>query len=155
MDSSENLPRLTLADEAEDRAEPPRLILRGDPLGDYLSALRRIDAVRNRDLRGLIAAVIREGRRFVATPAGERWQALLADSPLIRNGWLVWNISGLDFLLNSTDEDELTPSDLWQQITRQLAGLEVEPYLTRLMQDVARYEVQQRHCHGSGSSEAG
>lgn len=123
----------------------PQLDLGGDLLGEYLSAIRHVDEAWRGELRTLLRAIIREGQRFARTPEGLRWKAFLADSPLIRNGWLVWNISGLDFLLQSDDDSEFTPSELWQQITIQLAELDVEPYLTRLMKDLTYYAGQNGH----------
>lgn len=114
----------------------PEPVQGSGPLGEYLAAIRQVDEAWRGELHTLLRAIVREGKRFARTPEGARWKAFLVDSPLVRNGRLVWSVSGLDFLLRSDDDTELTPSELWQQITTRLAGLEVEPFLTRLMQDV-------------------
>lgn len=114
----------------------PRLVIEDDPLTTYLQAIKRLDLAYGGDLRTLLRAIIREGERFARTPEGMHWKALLANSPIVRNGWLVWNVSGLEFLLKNDDADQPTPSELWHHITTQLAEMNVEPYLTRLMQDL-------------------
>lgn len=105
-------------------------------LNEYLLAIGQVDEAWRGELRILLRAIIREGQRFARTSEGARWKAFLSDSPLIRNGWLAWNASGLDYVLRTEDDAEFTPSELWQQITTRLATLEVEPFLTRLMQDL-------------------
>lgn len=122
----------------------PELVPDGDPLSEYLAAMKQVDEAWRGELCVLLRAVIREGRRFARTPEGARWKEFLASSRLIRNGWLVWNVSGLDFLLRSDDESELTPSELWQQITTRLTALDVEPLLMQLMQDLTYRAGQER-----------
>jgi hypothetical protein len=145
---AEEIPRLVLG--PAERAVPPdgglpplsRPGSDGNPFARYLVSLRQSEEFWQREVRVLLAAIIREGRRFALTPEGARWKAFLADSTLVRNGWLAWNASGLDFLLRSEDETEFTPSQLWQQITAGLAALEVEPFLTRLTEDLSYYHAQ-------------
>jgi hypothetical protein len=154
----EQVPRLVLGTDSAAqepvRMEPPgqppgerlapQLVPDGESLSEYLAAMRQVDEAWRGELRVLLRAVIREGKRFARTPEGARWKEFLASSRLVRNGWLVWNVSGLDFLLRSDDDSELTPSELWQQITTRLTALDVEPLLTRLMQDLTYRTVQDR-----------
>lgn len=156
---AKHIPRLVLDSGAAGEAQPherepsrqapanqsnPLRTAEGEPLREYLRAIRQVDEAWRGELPVLLRAIIREGRRFAGTPEGARWKAFLADSPLVRNGWLVWSVSGLDFLVRSEDESELTPSDLWQQITTRLAGLDVEPFLEMLMQDLTYDAVRER-----------
>jgi hypothetical protein len=121
-------------------------------LSEYLLAIGQVDEAWRGELRILLRAIIREGQRFARTPEGARWKAFLSDSPLIRNGWLAWNASGLDYLLRTEDDAEFTPSELWQQITTRLATLEIEPFLTRLMQDLTYQAWREREVARPGGT---
>lgn len=91
--------------------------MRGDPPGSALPTLS-VDRARPRAaggegdgddelaralLRGLIAALIAEGRRFAATPAGRRWRRVLAEATLVSEGRLLWSTAGVDLFLRGTD----------------------------------------------------
>src|ERR1700679_3646170 len=85
----------------------PTIVLRDSPPAFHESVLGEIPEARGlwpllalvadsgvaarQGVRSLMRSLIEEGRRYALTPAGQRWTALLNESPAITNGWLLWN----------------------------------------------------------------
>ena len=54
-------------------------------------------------LRALLLALVEEGRRFAATPDGDRWRHVLAGASAAREGRALWTAAGLDQFLTGAD----------------------------------------------------
>lgn len=82
--------------------------------------------------QALFRALVAEGRAFAATQEGRRWAALLADSPLVQRGRMVWDVTTLRML----DDDPATvlPSTLMDAFVRTTALETLEPFLSRLFE---------------------
>jgi hypothetical protein len=117
--NTDDLPRLTI--EEDDR------LLR------VLSEGQRLIARDSRAIRAVTQAFVAEGRRFAATPEGQRWKQRLAQSGLIRTGRLIWRAYGLDAPMD--DEPAVTASEWLDEFIGQLAGANLEAILSKLMAD--------------------
>lgn len=81
--------------------------------------------------RLIAQSLVAEGRRFAQTPAGERWRAALARSELVRQGRLIWQVYGLDELIDAKPGP--VPSDWLELIAEALANADLEDLLSALM----------------------
>jgi hypothetical protein len=120
--------------------ERPRLTIAPDPVTEYLAKLQAMDKINRAEFRKLIRSIVEEGKRFSQTEAGKIIKGQLANSEFIRNGWFFWNMSGFDYLLNENEENEPTPSEMWQQIWNTFASTNIERFLSGLIRDVEYYE---------------
>jgi len=82
------------------------------------------DALERALLRSLILALMAEGRRFAGTPAGRRWQNLLAESSLVREGWALWGMAGVDVFLRGADRGPGSPRAMAEDILALLGSRE-------------------------------
>lgn len=73
-------------------------------------------------VRGLIGALIAEGRRFAATPAGRRWRRVLAEATLANEGRLLWSAAGVDLFLRGADVGPGSPRAMAADILALLAA---------------------------------
>ena len=78
--------------------------------------------------RGLVA----EGRAFARTAEGQRWAAVLADSPLIRRGGMVWDVTTLRTL--DDDPETQVPSGILDAFVKVTLVDALEPLLSRLFE---------------------
>ena len=60
-------------------------------------------------LRAMLLALVEEGRRFAATPQGERWRRVLAGASAAREGRALWTAAGLDQFLTGADRGPGSP----------------------------------------------
>jgi len=60
-------------------------------------------------VRGLLRALLAEGRRFARTPAGARWRHVLGQSSLAREGRALWDAAGTDLFLTGADRGPGSP----------------------------------------------
>jgi hypothetical protein len=60
-------------------------------------------------LRALLLALVEEGRRFAATPEGDRWRRVLAGASTAREGRVLWAAAGLDQFLTGADRGPESP----------------------------------------------
>jgi hypothetical protein len=60
-------------------------------------------------LRALLLALVEEGRRFAATPDGDRWRRVLAGASAAREGRVLWTAAGLDQFLTGADRGPGSP----------------------------------------------
>jgi hypothetical protein len=87
---------------------------------------------------GLLAArqalgmVVGEGRRFRATPAGAQWATMLDTAPLAQNGWMLWNMLGLDRLVGTIEDPGGAPGDMLEQFLRQLGESQMQDLIALL-----------------------
>lgn len=126
---------------ASEKTDIPRLVLEEEPSKDQFMALFKLDQIQRREYRDMLQAIIREGKRFAQTIEGKQIKEYLANSDLVRNGWILWNVGGLDFLLNDDDFSASTPSELWQQIWNSLLSIDFEQNLSKLLKDIRLYET--------------
>jgi len=80
--------------------------------------------------RGIVRALVSEGRRFAETPGGRRWATLLQGSELVRRGRIVWDSSILS-ALDARDESPL-PSAVIDTLLGSLASSDLRIVLERL-----------------------
>jgi hypothetical protein len=115
--------------------------LPADGLGAIVALL-----VRHRGAHGgpgdLISALVREGRRFRQTDSGRRWRSLLAESKLVENGWMVWNLLDLDRYITARDldADGDTPSAMIEDVLHDLAASRIETM--RIVLDAIAVEME-------------
>jgi plasmid stabilization system protein ParE len=102
-----------------------RLVLRDRP-----SAQRDVLEIAHRALlkhplaaQAAITALVSEGRRFAATPAGRRWRARLVGTELVRRGQELWEGSGLG--LFDDDPETVLPSALLDSLLGRIAAGDV------------------------------
>lgn len=82
--------------------------------------------------QALFRALVAEGRAFARTAAGQRWAAVLADSPLVRRGRMVWDVATLRTL--DDDPETLVPSAIVDAFVKVTAVDALEPLLSRLFE---------------------
>jgi hypothetical protein len=113
-------------------ADAPCLVLSNErALEGSLRCLKRWLAARPDIAAQVLTAFVQEGRRFAATPEGERWLRLLRGSPAARRGRLLWGTLGLDGYVGA---EPATSPVLW--ITA-LAGLLISRDLEVFLADLA------------------
>ncbi len=115
-----------------------RLTLReeNDLISDFLLRGQRFLMKHPQASRALILSLVEEGRRFAATPEGQRWLEGLAGSELVKRGVLVWEAYGLDLLLES--EPVITPSAWLELMLTALANPDLESLLSMLIVEEMR-----------------
>ena len=103
-----------------------------DLAGKAMALLAGVAQENRSELRTLLKALIAEGRRFSETPAGRRWTAILADSALVRNGWLLWNQANVDFYLRNAPTPGDDPGAMLEDVLRRLADTDLAALLAQL-----------------------
>ncbi|MGE0026630.1 MAG: hypothetical protein AB7O78_19490 [Thermoleophilia bacterium] len=73
--------------------------------------------------RALLLALVEEGRRFAATPEGDRWRRVLAGASAAREGRALWTAAGLDQFLTGADRGPGSP----RAMAHDLQALAAEP----------------------------
>lgn len=110
----------------------PRLVLE-DPQ-PLLALLRAGQELLWRDpaaAAALLQAVTAEGRRFAATPEGERWMRAFGGSELVQRGRMIWQAFGLDALAEGSPAQ--LPSDWLRHVLDALGSADLEETLTQMM----------------------
>jgi hypothetical protein len=89
-----------------------------------------------------VAVLVAEGRSFRETSSGQRWNAMLEDSRLAANGWMLWNLLDMDRFLTGRDDvaGQDTPAQLIEEVLRQLQVAKIEQ-LVELFNDFWRAEA--------------
>jgi hypothetical protein len=114
----------------------PRLVLQEqDTLERLVRHAQRLLRRNPTAARALVRALLAEGRRFSTTPAGRRWQALLASSDLISRGRLLWLAAGFDRLLEGGDEPGVLPSDWLVFAANVLQSTDIEALLIERLRE--------------------
>jgi hypothetical protein len=140
--------------EGDDHAHIPTLIvgepplepseffaneLVGDnPIGMLLAVLTGSGEDVKAALRTLLRSLIEEGRRFAGTPGGQRWAKILADSPAVDRGWLLWNHANVDLLLRHAALLPDSPVALLKAALQQLEEID----MAKLMSELSRMAVE-------------
>jgi hypothetical protein len=123
-----------LSDPSDDTREPGPAAAppasADDQLLDRLRRAQRVLADHPVAARAAISALIAEGRRFAVTPEGQRWQAALVDSPLVRRGRAVWEALRLPLL--AVNDASAPPSSHVETFLDVLEAPALEPLLARL-----------------------
>ncbi|WP_205479499.1 hypothetical protein [Sphingomonas arenae] len=128
--------------------EPPLRLVALDESGGSLEGLVRMMLSRKGQsdqlVRGVVQFLVQEGQRFAETPSGRRWQAVLAESALVSNGWLLWNMLDLD---RYTTERDLhpggdTPAAMIEDVVRELSALRMDE-IVQLVRNLSLEEQEQ------------
>jgi hypothetical protein len=82
--------------------------------------------------RQALGMIVSEGRRFRATPEGAQWAAMLDAAPLAQNGWMLWNMLGLDRLVGTVEDPGGSPGDMLDQFLRQLGESQMHDLIALL-----------------------
>ncbi len=101
----------------------PTLTLAAAPAGGSRDADERMDRAL---LRALLLALVEEGRRFAATPDGDRWRRVLAGASTAREGRVLWAAAGLDQFLTGADRGPGSPRAMAEDLEA-LAAAEAPP----------------------------
>ena len=75
-------------------------------------------------LRALLLALVEEGRRFAATPDGDRWRHVLAGASAAREGRALWTAAGLDQFMTGADRGPGSPRAMAEDVAELLAAEE-------------------------------
>jgi hypothetical protein len=86
--------------------------------------------------QAIVQAFVAEGRRFVETPDGQAWKAILARSELVRRGRLIWESYGLDEMIEA--EPALLPSAWLDMIEMATSNPDLETILSKLIMEEVR-----------------
>jgi hypothetical protein len=113
-----------IADEASTENE--------DALEEVFHRLRLLILSHPVAAQAVFRALVAEGRAFARTAAGQRWAAVLADSPLVRRGRLVWDVATLRTL--DDDPQTLVPSAIADAFVKATAADALEPLLSELFE---------------------
>ena len=100
---------------------PPTLRLARAP-GPAAAAAGAGDRLDRTVMRGLLLALIAEGRRFAGTPAGARWRHVLGEGSIAREGRERWGAAGLDLFLSGADRGAGSPRAMAEDILALLAA---------------------------------
>ena len=106
-----------LVDSAEASWEDaPTLALEvpADPLADLFHSASLLVLKHPVAAQAAFFALITEGRRFAATPEGQRWRTALASSEFVRRGRALWETSLLNLL--EDDAEAVLPASLKELI---------------------------------------
>ncbi|EAU66243.1 hypothetical protein STIAU_3813 [Stigmatella aurantiaca DW4/3-1] len=76
------------------------------------------------------SALIAEGRRFAATPEGAVWKEALANSELVRNGRLLWDVLSLNLL--EEEPSTVVPSSYVEALFQVASSSGLETLMRRL-----------------------
>jgi len=103
----------------------------------------------DRAVSNAIGFLVKEGRRFAETDSGRRWSAMLAESKLVMNGWILWNMLDLDRYLTGRDEEPGgdTPAAMIEDVLRDLNAIRLEEII-RLIRNLT---MEQGQAEAEGS----
>ncbi len=116
-------------------------------LGALLALLAGSGEGARAGLRSLVRSLIDDGSRYAQTPDGQRWATLLSESPVVTNGWLLWNHSNVDFYLRNAEPLRDSPGALLEAALSELARGDLAELLMQLSRLSARIDADQR-AHG-------
>lgn len=102
-----------------------------DELGLVLRELRWLVVRHPIAAQAALRALVREGRRYAATPEGEAWRARLAGSELVRRGTAIWELGTLGAL--DAESDQPLPTQLIDAFARAAARLDLEEALAHAL----------------------
>ncbi|PXW28362.1 hypothetical protein [Paraburkholderia caballeronis] len=112
-----------------------------DGIGVWLGLIAEHGESTRTTLRSLARSLVDEGRRYAATPDGARWAALLAGSPAVERGWLLWNHANADFYLRNAEPLPDSPGALFGAVLRELADTDLATLLGELSRIGAEWEM--------------
>ena len=104
---------------------PPEPALSSDVLVRTIQLLVRQQSASDAFLARMLPLLVAEGRRYATTAEGQRWQALLKDSPIVEGGAVLWRALGLEAHVQGPLPDE-SASDTLDQLMRTLARSQAE-----------------------------
>jgi hypothetical protein len=112
-----------------------------DGIGAWIALIAGEAETTRWDMRSLALTLINEGRRYMQTPEGARWAALLADSSAVENGWLLWNYAKADFYLQNAEPLADTPATMLSAALRALADADLASLLNELSRIGVEWEL--------------
>lgn len=118
-----------------------------NPIGILLAVLTGSGEQAKAALSALLRSLVEEGSRFAVTPSGQRWAGILAHSPAVERGWLLWSQTNIDTLLQNAAPLSDAPAALLETALTQLATLnttEVISQLSRFAADIQAEEFATR-----------
>ncbi len=124
------------------------------PDADLPALLTRLLGVGDRaprqGMRAVVKFLIRQGREYARTPAGEQWRQLLAASPAVHKGWILWHQSNAEFYVRHAEDLEDDPLRMFEDIMQHLQTTEMESLLGALsdaamVSDVAASAAQEEN----------
>lgn len=101
--------------------------------GESVELMRRLQALLLQHplaAQAAFSALLAEGRRFAATPEGAAWKTALADSDLVRNGRLLWDVLSLNLL--EEEPSTLVPSSYLEALFRAASSPDLEGLMRRV-----------------------
>ena len=133
------IPKLVVREPPSDPGALFAAALAGqNPVGMLLAVLTGSGEGAKAALATLLRALVEEGGRFAATPAGRRWADILIASPAVERGWLLWSHTNIDALLRNAPVLPDSPGVLLEGALRQLAAID----MTRLMSELSRLAIE-------------
>jgi len=111
-------------------------VLACEPDDELLASLRQVQHLLIRHplaAQAAFRALVREGRRYGATPEGAARRAELAGSELVEKGRVVWEVVTLKTL--EEDGDSVLPTQLLDALARAAHRDHLEPLLGQLFSE--------------------
>ncbi len=110
-----------------------------DPLEHVLGRLQRALLEHPVAAQALFGSLVREGRAFARTDEGRRLAQRLNDSPLIRRGRLIWDVTTIRAL--DDDRDTIVPSALVEAFVKLTMANGLEPLLSQFFEEPLREDA--------------
>jgi hypothetical protein len=127
------IPKLVVSDPPAGRDEVFAAALSGlSPFAPLLAALSGDGSAAKASVATLLRALVDEGARFAETPAGRHWRAILADSPAVARGWLLWSQANIDYYLRNAAPTRDSPAILLEDMLKQLADTDLATLTAQL-----------------------
>lgn len=99
----------------------------------------------------LLRSLVEEGSRFATTSAGRRWAGILAGSPAVEQGWLLWSHANIDALLRDAAAPPENPAVLLEGALRQLSRIDMTKLMSELSRLVIEFESAERAAGATAS----
>lgn len=131
-DGLSRIPTLVVAEPFEPSEFYGRESTGENPIGMLLAVLTGSGEGAKAALCALVRSLIEEGRRFAGTPGGQRWTKILANSPAIDSGWLLWSHANVDRLLHNAAVLPDSPAVLLKAALRELEEIDMAKLMTEL-----------------------
>ena len=105
-----------------------------DPLAAMIAFFATPRARSDQRVASVISGLIAEGQRFRDTESGSRWSTMLADSKIVANGWMLWNMLDLDRFANAGGAPTAgdNPSAMLEDLVRKVGAMRLEQFVALL-----------------------
>jgi hypothetical protein len=153
--TSSGIPRLVVREPVHDR--DPRFasaFAEIGPLGTLLGAIGGSGEEARVTLLSLIRGLIDEGTAYAQSEPGQRWERVLADSPAVQRGWLLWNQLNLDYYLRNAQTLPDSPSALLEAAMQHLASIDATTLIAELSRVAITLEAEDSgRSHASATAQ--